>query len=88
MPGSSTDLLRLQGGFLLSIDAANDFKLQMYATAELSFGVGDAQLTYGSTTALLVITTDGIAGSITVSSGGDIGLPDVGTLFRAKGRTR
>ena len=28
-------------------------QMQMYATAELSFGVGDAQLTYGAATALL-----------------------------------
>src|ERR1700688_4448752 len=41
-PGTSTDLVRLQGGFFLSIDPP---KLQIYATAELSFGVGDAQLT-------------------------------------------
>ena len=51
----------------------------MYVTAELSFGVGDAQLTYGQATGLLVITgPDGaIAGiAIKVGAGGGIGLPD------------
>ena len=53
-PGTSADLVRLQGGFFISIDPT---KFQLYATAELSFGLGDAQLTYAAATGLLVIQT-------------------------------
>jgi hypothetical protein len=88
-PGSSTDLVRLQGGFYLTISPE---QFQIFATAELSFGVGDAQLTYGSATGLIVIQTGlapgrnpGVAGYLKVSSGGSIGLPGAGTLFSITG---
>ena len=64
----------------------------MYLTGELSFGSGDARLIYGAATGLLLMSTDtsdggipGVAGSFTVSSGGGIGLPNMGTLFSATG---
>ncbi|HEX6130266.1 MAG TPA: hypothetical protein VF044_00950, partial [Actinomycetota bacterium] len=87
-PGSTTDLVRLEGGFYLSIDPA---QLQLYATASLSFGVGDAQLTYGEATGLLVVTTGldgrnpGVAGLLTVGSSAGVGLPNLGTLFSVSG---
>ncbi len=84
-PGTTTDLVRLQGGFVLSIQTAQGFQLTMFATAELSFGIGEAQLTYAKATALLIINEDGVAGSITIGAGGGIGLPDVGDLFTASG---
>ena len=46
-PARTTDLIRLQGGFFLGIETAEAFEMTVFATAELSFGVGDAQLTYG-----------------------------------------
>ena len=84
-PGTTTDLVRLNGGFYLSIDASSTPKFQLFATAELSFGVGDAQLTYGRATGLILIGTDGLAGYLSVSAGGGIGLPNVGTLFSVTG---
>ncbi len=88
-PGTSTDLVRLQGGFFLSIDPA---KIQIYATAELSFGLGDAQLTYGAATGLIVVSTGleagrnpGVAGYLTVGASAGLGLPGVGSLFQVKG---
>ena len=62
----------------------------MYVTGEVSYGSGSARLTYGSATAVLFVDTDvaggdfGVAGSITVSTGGGIGLPNV-PLFSATG---
>jgi len=87
-PGTTTDLVRLQGGFFLSIDPA---KFQIYATAELSFGVGDAQLTYGQATGLIIVRTGtdganpGVAGMLTVGSSAGIGLPNLGNLFSVSG---
>ena len=89
VPGSSTDLLRLQGGFYLSI---NPTRFQIYATAELSFGIGDAQVVYAQASGLLVVVTGlgsgenpGVAGRLKVSQSAGIGLPDVGDLFSASG---
>ncbi len=87
-PGTSTDLVRLQGGFFLSIDPA---KIQIYATAELSFGVGDSQLTYGQATGLIIVRTGsdganpGVAGMLTVGSSAGIGIPNLGSLFSISG---
>ena len=72
-PGADTDLLKLNGGFFLSIQTQGGFELKVFATAELSFGVGSAQLTFGKATALLIVNEDGVAGSIKVSAGGGIG---------------
>ena len=81
-PGTTTDLLRLQGGFFISLKTQGEFQLTIFATAELSFGVGDAQLTYAHATALLVAKAGpngfGVAGSIEVGAGGGIGLPSTG----------
>ena len=52
---ATTDLLRMQGGFYIGIKTAGGFELTVFATAELSFGVGAAQLTFGSATALLIV---------------------------------
>ena len=54
-------------------------------TAETSFGIGDAQITYSRVTGLLIISTDGVAGMLQVSAGGSIGLPNVGNLFSVTG---
>ncbi|HEX4527586.1 MAG TPA: hypothetical protein VH108_12695 [Gaiellaceae bacterium] len=87
-PGTTTDLIRLQGGFFLSIDPA---KIQIYATAELSFGVGDAQLTYGQATGLIIVrtgtdgATPGVAGMLTVGSSAGLGIPGIGSLFSISG---
>ena len=87
-PGSTTDLVRMQGGFFLSIDPT---KFEMYATASLSFGIGESQLTYGEATGLFVIVTGadgrnpGVAGMLTVGSSVGLGLPSVGSLFSASG---
>ena len=91
-PGTTTDLLRLQGGFFISLKTQGEFELTVFATAELSFGIGDAQLTYGHATALLVAKAGpnglGVAGSIEIGAGGGIGLPDLGTAFRASGSVK
>src|SRR4051794_1362516 len=83
--GTTSDLVRLQGGFFLSIDASANPRFELYATAELSFGLGDAQLTYGSATGLIIIDSSGIAGMLNVSAGGSVGLPNVGTAFSVTG---
>ncbi len=68
--------------------------MDLFLTGTLSFGSGSARLEYGSVTGVLMISTvldpvtgeiPGVAGSIRVSSGVGIGLPDVGTLFSATG---
>ena len=87
-PNTTTDLVRLSGGFVLSINP-NEFIL--FATASISFGIGDAQLTYASATGLLIARTGndgrapGIAGYLKVSQSAGIGLPEVGSLFHVSG---
>ena len=83
-PDSTTDLLRLQGGFFIGLKTQGGFELTLFATAELSFGVGSAQLTFGSATALVIINEDGIAGSIKIGAGGGLGLPNL-PAFSASG---
>ena len=61
----------------------------MFATAELSFGVGAAQLTFGSATALVILREYapgqfGVAGSIKIGAGGGLGLPEL-PAFSASG---
>ena len=81
----------MQGGFVLSIDPA---RFQLFATASLSFGIGDAQVTYGSATGLIVIRTGldganpGVAGMLSVSSSAGVGLPDIGRCSRSPARSR
>ena len=89
VPGTSLTLLTLNGGFFLHIDPS---AFELYETAELSFGVGPAQIVYGSTTGLLEIitgigtgATPGVAGFFQVSKSAGVGLPNVGTLFQATG---
>ena len=92
-PGSTSDLLLLQGGFYLGIKTDRAFELTLFATAELSFGAGAAKLTYGKATALVMIkgpSADGIggvAGTIKVCAERTrgIGIPDVGPSFKASG---
>ena len=93
-PGTTTDLMVLQGGFVLAIRTKPTVQLTMFATASLSFGVGSAQLTFGSVTALFVMQGPdgsgglghaGVAGQITVGAGGGIGLPGPITGFQASG---
>ena len=87
-PGTDTDLARLEGGFLISI---NPNRIDIFATVEMSFGVGDAMITYGEAIALLIIRTGGdganpgVAGYVKVGSSADVGLPDVGGVFSASG---
>jgi len=88
-PGAQTDLVRMQGGFFLSI---NPERFELFATAELSFGVGDAQITFGAATGLIVIVTGqtpgqnaGVAGFLKVSSSAALGIPGVGDLFKISG---
>jgi len=88
-PGLDTDMFRMQGGFYLAI---NPYRFEIFATAELSFGLGDAQITYGQATGLIVVVTGlepgripGVAGMLNVGSSADIGLPNVGNLFSISG---
>ncbi|HEY3484830.1 MAG TPA: calcium-binding protein, partial [Ilumatobacteraceae bacterium] len=87
-PGTDTDLVRLQGGFVLKIDPT---EMVIFATAELSFGIGDAQLTYASATGLFILKTGedgsnpGVAGYLKVAQSAGLGLPAVGSLFSASG---
>ncbi len=92
VPGTTTELMRIQGGFFLNIQATPTPALQMYLTGELSFGSGSAQLVYGAATGVLLMSTDltggsipGVAGKFTVSASRGIGLPNMGTLFSASG---
>ncbi|HWG93174.1 MAG TPA: VCBS repeat-containing protein, partial [Mycobacteriales bacterium] len=83
---STTDLVRLQGGFVLRIVTSGpDPRFELFVTAEVSFGSGASQITYGAATGLLVVSPKGVAGSLRVTAGGGLGLPDLGTLFRATG---
>ena len=88
-PGTSTPLVSLTGGFLLSLNPGG---MTIYATASLSYGAGPSSFTYGEGTGLLIIQTGltpgrnpGIAGYLTVGSGADLGLPGVGSLFSISG---
>ena len=77
-PGTSTDLVRLTGGFFLSLSPG---RIQLYVTASLSFGIGDAQLTYADSEGLILISTGldgrnpGLAGLLSISASAGIGLP-------------
>ena len=75
VPNTTTELLRVQGGIFLSIEASTEPRFTLYVTGELSFGSGDARLTYGKVTGLLLLGTDGIAGTFTVAAGGGLGHP-------------
>src|SRR2546425_1666067 len=88
-PGTQTDLVRMQGGFFLSI---NRERFELFATAELSFGIGDAQITFGAATGLIIIVTGftpgqnaGVAGFLKVSASAGLGLPGLGDLFKISG---
>ena len=87
--GSTSDVLSLEGGFHLSFSPS---RFELFVTASLSFGAGEASVNFGQATGLLVIQTGerdgenlGLAGSFRVSAGADIGLPDIGNLFKASG---
>ena len=94
-PGMDSDLFRLNGGFYIKI---NPERFELFVTAELSFGAGDAQVTYAKVTGFLVIVTGldgygnvrpgvtpGVAGVFTMGAGADIGLPNIGEIFSASG---
>ncbi|HSO69543.1 MAG TPA: hypothetical protein VLQ67_07855, partial [Arachnia sp.] len=91
-PGG-TELMRVQGGVYLQISMNPPTpSMELFLTGSMSFGSGSARLEYGSVTGVLMISTrttggaiPGVAGSIRVSSGVGIGLPDIGTLFSARG---
>ncbi len=91
-PGG-TELLRVQGGLYLNISANPPTpSMDVFLTGTLSFGSGAARLEYGSVTGVLMISTrtdngaiPGVAGSIRVAKGVNIGLPDIGSLFSATG---
>jgi len=78
----------MEGGFMIRLDPTG---IDVYVTAELSFGIGDAQITYGEATGVLIVKTGigggipGVAGYLKVSSTADIGLPNLGELFSATG---
>jgi len=88
-PGTTTDLMSLEGGFYLSFSPT---KFELFVNASLSFGAGESSINYGEATGLLVIQTGlgadqkaGLAGAFRVSGEADIGLPDVGNIFKAGG---
>ncbi|HEY6226375.1 MAG TPA: hypothetical protein VI282_04555, partial [Verrucomicrobiae bacterium] len=91
-PGSSTDLFKMNGGFFLKISAK---RFELFVTAELSFGIGDSQITYSKVSGLLMIIgvpehpelgeIPGVAGRFRVSASAGIGLPNVGDLFKVSG---
>ncbi|HEX5858381.1 MAG TPA: hypothetical protein VFY91_09765, partial [Microbacterium sp.] len=93
-PGGN-ELMRVQGGLYLNISADGPTpSMQLFLTGRLSFGSGSAQLVYGSVTGVLMISTvrnaatgeiPGVSGSIRVSTGAGIGLPNIGSLFSASG---
>src|SRR6185369_6855755 len=85
VPGTDTDLLKLNGGFYMRIDPT---QFTIYETAELSFGIGSAQITYSKSTGVFIIQTGvgagqnaGVAGYFKIGASAGIGLPDIGTLF-------
>ena len=88
-PGSGTDLVKLNGAFYLNISPEG---FEMFGNGTLSYGVGSAQLEYNVTGLLVIQTgfgddtkTPGIAGAFRASSEKGIGLPNVGSLFKASG---
>ncbi len=87
-PGADFDLARMEGGFLISI---NPNRVDIFVTAELSFGLGDSQITYGEVLGVVIIRTGldganpGVAGFLKVGSSADVGLPGVGDIFSASG---
>ncbi|NMM32989.1 MAG: calcium-binding protein, partial [Phycicoccus sp.] len=91
-PGG-TELMRIQGGVYLNISMNPPTpSMDIFLTGTMSFGSGSARLEYGSVTGVLMISTrigngeiPGVAGSIRVSSGVGIGLPNIGSLFSATG---
>ena len=65
--GSTSDVLSLEGGFHLSFSPS---RFELFVTASLSFGAGEASVNFGQATGLLVIQTGerdgenlGLAGS-------------------------
>ena len=82
----------MQGGFVDQHRPGD--ASQLFATASLSFGIGDAQVTYGSATGLIVIRTGldganaGVAGMLSVSRSAGVGLPNIGSLFSVRARSR
>ena len=91
---AGTELMRVQGGMYLNISLAANPSMDIFLTGSMSFGSGSARLEYGSVTGVLMISTvldpltgeiPGVAGSIRVSTGVGIGLPNVGSLFSATG---
>jgi hypothetical protein len=84
-PGTTTDLVRLEGGFDIEI---NPQQIILYATAQVT----GALVNYGQGTGLIIIQTGltpgrnpGIAGYLTVSKTKGLGLPGVGTLITITG---
>ena len=80
----------MTGGFFLTLDPTT---IQIYETASLSFGVGDAQVVLGQTTGLVIVKTGldgqipGVAGMLSTGQSRDLGLPGIGNLFKASGST-
>ena len=101
IPTTGVELMRVSGGVYLMISDLPFKKradgswptpnLVLFLTGQLSFGSGEARITYGSTTAVLFVKTDvlggnfGVAGSVQVSAGGGIGIPDFGDIISATG---
>jgi hypothetical protein len=88
-PGAETDLISLEGGFYLSFSPS---RFELFVNSSISFGAGESSINFGESTGLLVIQTGqkvgetaGLAGAFRVSAGADIGLPDVGNIFKASG---
>ncbi|MDC0296391.1 hypothetical protein OAK95_01935, partial [Akkermansiaceae bacterium] len=88
-PGAETDLISLEGGFYLSFSPS---RFELFVNSSISFGAGESSINFGESTGLLVIRTGqkvgetaGLAGAFRVSAGADIGLPDVGNIFKASG---
>src|SRR5439155_1352025 len=88
-PGTQTDLVRMQGGFFLSI---NRERFELFATAELSFGARGAQITSAAGARLILLVTGvapgrnaGVAGCLKVHAQAGLALPGLGDLLKISG---
>ncbi|NOS68309.1 MAG: calcium-binding protein, partial [Verrucomicrobia bacterium] len=90
IPGTDTELFRLNGGFFMKI---SDTRFELFATAELSFGIGSSRITYAEARGLLVVVITptqageviGVAGTFRIGASAGLGLPNIGSVFEVSG---
>jgi Ca2+-binding RTX toxin-like protein len=88
IPGTDSELFRLNGGFFIKLSPE---KFEMFATAELSFGIGSARVTYAEARGLLVVVFQptegviGVAGTFSIGASAGLGLPNIGNVFEVSG---